>query len=121
MADPDRDMKLAFNDADSALAVIEQQLEMVRAGGDADYPLLLDALDYLTDELETDLEDARTRELIGELEREQVLLRQTASAFTQVVADVCEGTILPRDLLESRGEDYLRMQRRVRIGAERRQ
>jgi hypothetical protein len=120
MADPNRGMKLEFDDADSALAVIEQQLEMVRAGGDADYPLLLDALDFLTDVLETDLEGARARELIGELEREQVLLRQSASAFTQVVEDVCEGTILPRDLLEERGQDYLRVQRRVRAGAERR-
>jgi hemerythrin-like domain-containing protein len=107
------------------LNLLEDQLDLFRAGRQPDYPLMLDVMFYMThypDALHQPKEDlvfARSRERapaaeprVDVLTSQHALLKEQGAELLRRLDDVVNGSLEPREKIEAAAREYLASFRR---------
>ena len=102
------------------LGFMDRQLDLVKAGANADFALMEDAMRYVTGYADKyhhpreDLVFARLRErdkglgsVLDSLEREHEALARKGAAFLSVLGRVVDGALAERADFEAQGRDYV--------------
>ena len=102
------------------LGFMDRQLDLVKAGSNADFALMQDAMQYMTGYADKyhhpreDLVFERLRErdkalasVLDALEREHQALAEKGSAFLAVLGGVVDGALAERADFEAQGRDYV--------------
>ena len=102
------------------LATLEEQMDVVRSEGNADFELVHDIMRYMThypDHTHHPIEDlvfqklleydSQAGEIVSRLEREHAGLAEKGLRFLEMLRHVVDGALVERDVLESTGRDYI--------------
>ena len=102
------------------LATLEEQMDVVRSEGNADFELVHDIMVYMThypDRTHHPMEDLMFEKLlrhdssaqavVERLAREHEGLAEKGQRFLEMLRHVVDGALVERDVLESTGRDYV--------------
>lgn len=102
------------------LSLLDRQLDLVRAGANADFEVMAGAMRYMTGYADRyhhpreNLVFARLRErdpalaeVLGDLEREHEKLAITGEKFRSVLEGVVDGALAEREAFEAEGREYV--------------
>lgn len=115
-----RQLHIDHQNVAKLLNVLREQLQSAMLEQRVDYELLQDAMRYMTqypdiahhpaEDLIFDLAALRTpaaKEITAELKREHAALATKGGAFLDALRRVVDGAMVERDLITSRGRDYV--------------
>ena len=115
-----RELRTDHSHVARLLGLLDRQLDLVKAGANADFSVMEDAMKYMTgygDRYHHPRENlvfARLRErdagigaVLDRLEREHEALAEKGHAFQHVLEGVVDGALAEREAFEAQGRDYV--------------